>query len=65
MIIIDAPHFYAAVVFGDGVVSRAAPIVAYMRGWSRSKVLEYCQKKRWRVIELKGELSREVSAVVC
>jgi len=54
MIVIDAPHFYAAVVLRDDVVYRAAPIVAYMRGWSQSRVLEHCHHKRWRVLELES-----------
>ena len=48
MIVIDAPHFYAAVGVRDGVVVKAAPIVAWTIGKSVSKVLAYCRQKGWR-----------------
>lgn len=47
---IDAPHFYAGIVLEDDVVVRAAPIVKYMRGWTRDKVRAYCQRKGWKVL---------------
>jgi hypothetical protein len=47
--VIDAPHFYAGIVLVDDKVTRAAPIVKYMRGWSRDKVRTYCQSKGWHV----------------
>lgn len=47
---ITAPHFCAGIVL-EGSVTRAAPILAYMRGWGLNKVQAYCQKKGWRVIE--------------
>lgn len=48
---ITAPHFTAGVVIVDGVVTDAAPIVNYMRGWYHSRVLNYCQRKGWGVTE--------------
>ncbi|WP_157787984.1 hypothetical protein [Bradyrhizobium elkanii] len=46
MIIIDAPHFYAAVVVGQtNRVIRAAPILRYMIGWDRQRVLAYADRK--------------------
>ena len=51
LIVIDAPHFYAGVVLQDGRVVRFAPIVKYMRGWSRQQVLDYCRRKHWQVSE--------------
>lgn len=50
---IDAPHFYAGVVLDDDVVTIAAPIVKYMRGWSRDKVREYCRAKGWKISVVK------------
>jgi hypothetical protein len=52
MIIIDAPHFYAAVIFEWERVVRAAPILKYMEDWHYDLVLAYARKKRWKVIEL-------------
>ena len=48
MILIDAPHFCAAVVLTAGRVSRAAPILAYMTGWTADRVLSYARRKRWQ-----------------
>ncbi len=46
---IDAPHFYAGIILEQDVVIQAAPIVKYMRGWSRDRVRDYCRQKRWTV----------------
>lgn len=45
---IDAPHFCAGIVLHDDRVVEAAPIVDYMKGWTRAQVKEYCAKKGWR-----------------
>jgi len=50
---IDAPHFHAGIVFLDDRVVRAAPIVSYMKGWSRDRVRAYCKKKGWKIIVIK------------
>jgi hypothetical protein len=47
MIRITAPHFTAGLIFQNDVVVTAAPILHYMRGWSRKQVEEYCVRKRW------------------
>ncbi len=56
MIRITAAHFCAGVVLGrtDAVV-RGAPILAYMVGWTRARVLGYAARKRWKVEELLGQ----------
>jgi hypothetical protein len=46
---IDAPHFFAGIVLRDDRVIEAADIVRYMRGWSRTRVRDYCARKGWRV----------------
>lgn len=38
VIVIDAPHFYVAVVTRRAVVVRAAPILRYMLDWPRQRV---------------------------
>jgi hypothetical protein len=45
---IDASHMCCGVVLDDDVVIWCAPIVKYMRGWSRARVLKYCRTKGWR-----------------
>jgi hypothetical protein len=47
--VIDAPHFYAGVVLWNDKVVEAAPIVKYMRKWSRDRVRVYCQQKGWKI----------------
>ncbi len=46
---IDAPHFFAGVVLWDDRVVEAAPIVKYMRKWTRDRVRDYCKTKGWKV----------------
>ena len=46
---ITAPYFSAGVLVRNSVVYKAAPIVKYMVGWSVERVMEYCQKKGWKV----------------
>jgi hypothetical protein len=48
---IVAPHFVAAAVLEDGTVTRAAPILSYMRGWPRERVVAYCEKRQWHWTE--------------
>ncbi|WP_166304263.1 hypothetical protein [Bradyrhizobium sp. 2S1] len=50
MIIIDAPHFNAAVVINATSlrVMRAAPILSYMMGWDRMRVLDCAERRGWR-----------------
>jgi len=45
---ISSDRFIAGVEFERDKVVRAAPIVKYMRGWSRKRVLDYCDKKGWK-----------------
>jgi hypothetical protein len=40
-------------LFGDFLVSKAAPIVKYMNGWTYDRVKDYCWKKGWDYEELK------------
>ncbi len=46
---IRAPHFTAGVVLWDDKVIEAAPIIRYMRKWSRDRVRDYCKSKDWKV----------------
>ena len=47
--VIDAPHFYCGIVLREDKVIETAPIVRYMKGWSRDRVREYCREKQWKV----------------
>lgn len=48
MIRIEAPHFTAGVVLGQGMfVIKAPPIVKYMVGWDYHRVMGYCRRKGW------------------
>ncbi|HYN39199.1 MAG TPA: hypothetical protein VES39_08100 [Rhodospirillales bacterium] len=49
---ITAPHFVAGLEAGEEpphVVRRAAPIIAYMLGWTAERVADYCSRKRWQI----------------
>lgn len=46
---IEAKHFCAGGELEGAVVTRAAPIIAYMIGWDAHKVRRYCDRKNWRV----------------
>ena len=46
---IEAPHFVCGFDLVDNKVEAPAPIIAYMRGWHRDKVRDYCAKKGWEV----------------
>ncbi len=49
MIRIDSGYFIAGVIFNNqGVVVRAAPIVKYMKGWSKDSVIAYATRKGWQ-----------------
>lgn len=53
---ITAPYFCAGIFLVDGVVTEAAPIVKYMRGWSRDKVRDYCHQKMWHIAIVNQQL---------
>lgn len=46
---IRAPSFTAGIVLFDDVVVETAPVVRYMRRWSREKVREECRRRGWTV----------------
>ena len=46
---IKAPKFHAGIVLWNDKVVEAAPIVRYMRGWSRKNVREYCKERGWQI----------------
>lgn len=49
---ITAGHFCAGIVISDrGLVVSAAPIVAYMVGWTERRVANYCRQKAWRIVK--------------
>jgi hypothetical protein len=45
---IAAPYFTAGIVIKDDQVTDAAPILAYMVGWSADRVVKYATDKHWR-----------------
>lgn len=45
MLRIVAPHFVAGIVRGGA----AAPIIAYMKGWTLAQIEDYCKRKGWKV----------------
>ena len=50
MIRIEAPYFTAGLVFEDDIVVGAAPIIKYMKGWTRFAVEVYCVRRGWKYL---------------
>lgn len=59
---IKAPHFTAGIVLTDDVVTEAAPIVRYMKGWHRGYVRHYVTQKRWQIAVVKPGRVPETAA---
>jgi len=51
---ITAPYFVAGLEVTNGVVVKAAPIIAYMMRdrWSEARMLTYVKNKGWTVEEV-------------
>jgi hypothetical protein len=49
LISIKSTYFVAGVTLQSDVVCQAAPILKYMKGWSREQVMNYATKKGWTV----------------
>lgn len=45
---IEAPDFRAGIVLWNDRVVDFAPIVKYMKGWTRAGVRYYCQQRGWK-----------------
>jgi len=50
--------FTAGIVLFDDVVVEAAPIVRYMKGWTRQRVRSYAGQRKWTV-SVVHEIKRE------
>lgn len=48
MVIVDAPHFYAAIIFDGMTVVRAAPILAWTIGKEAQYLATYFARKGWK-----------------
>lgn len=46
---IVAPHFVAGLVVAGCEVSETAPILRYMLDWPIWEVIDYCDRKGWKV----------------
>jgi hypothetical protein len=53
MVVVDAPHFYAAIVFEGLIVVRAAPILAWTIGKKADYLSAYFQRKGWKATLVK------------
>jgi len=43
---IVSPYFVAGYDTASGVI---APIIKYMKGWTVTKIKDYCKRKKWKV----------------
>jgi hypothetical protein len=53
LVAVDAPHFYAAIVLVDDVVTEAAPILRWAIGKHRVYLREYFARKGWKTTIIK------------
>lgn len=44
-----AKAFTAGIVLWNDKVVETAPILGYMKGWTRDRVREYCERRNWSV----------------
>ncbi len=49
---VTSNYFCTGIKIENHVVTKAAPIVGYMHGWTIGKVYNYCEKKDWDIFEL-------------
>lgn len=47
---ITTDYFVAGLKLKDDIVVEPAPILQYMLGWSRDKVIEYCMDQYWEIL---------------
>lgn len=52
LIQISANHFCAGIIFRDSKVFAFAPILKWSKGKSYYWMKKYCEKKKWRFIEV-------------
>ncbi len=57
---ITARHFCAGLVVTNDVITGAAPILGYMKGWELERVVAYCRRKDWHI----GAVAELVQAAV-
>lgn len=49
LVIIEARHMYAGVIVADGVIQRAAPILAWSVGHPYKRLARWAHRKGYRV----------------
>jgi len=52
-------YFHAGIVLRDDKVIEAAPVIKFMKGWTRSKVRSYVNARGWKVSVVSETASRE------
>ncbi|MET4017695.1 hypothetical protein [Bradyrhizobium sp. S3.2.12] len=59
---IRLPSFTAGIVLFDDVVVETAPIVRYMRHWSRDRVRKECEQRGWTVKVIRQRDREDITA---
>jgi hypothetical protein len=49
---IEAPRFTAGLETVNGIVRVAAPILGWAIGKRIEKIIEYCERKKWRIVQI-------------
>lgn len=53
LVAVDAPHFYAGIVFENDIVIKAAPILKWTIGKRRDYLRSYFKSKGWKAAVVK------------
>lgn len=53
LVAVDAPHFYAGIVFENDIVIEAAPILKWTIGKHRDYLRKYFKSKKWKATIVK------------
>jgi hypothetical protein len=49
LIAVDAPHFYAGILFMNDKIFLAAPILRWAEGRTLQSFVDYCKRKKWKL----------------
>lgn len=49
---ITGPTFVAGIEIKNNKVCKTAPILNYMKGWTFEDVVDYCEKRRFKITDM-------------
>jgi hypothetical protein len=51
LIRIDSGHFIAGAIIENDECIKCAPIIKYLLGWDVQEIKNYCERKKWKLVE--------------